>query len=107
MGEAAVYKSDIPYVIVQSARIDDVRTPEDLDLKLEMKADRVAAAVEADSSVATEAEGAVGVRRDDAKKRSIHPRDLAFFMVSSLAASNDKSVDGLDCATVEAWTYVD
>ncbi|KAL1528447.1 hypothetical protein AB1Y20_009793 [Prymnesium parvum] len=96
MGDAAVRASSLPYTIVHSARIDGF-AEEGLKPQVERREDGVASAAEA--------QGAVGVRRDDARGRRIHPRDLAAFLVSSLATSSNTPEDEqLDSQTVEVWT---
>ena len=102
-GEAAVRASGLPHVIVRSAAIDDVRAEEGLPVQSIADPDR-ADADALRASVAAgieEAEGAVGVRPDeDAKKRRIHPRDLASYLVGCL--SGDVAADSLSTASASS-----
>ena len=103
-GEALVRESDVPHVIVRSAAIDDARVEEGRDVQTVDDPDAAAAAAMEAAEGAADAQGAVGVRDDEAKKRRIHPRDLARFLVGCLEPSARGGESG---RVVEAWTSVD
>ena len=108
VGEEVVRASGVPFSIVRSAVIDDGRTEEGLAAQVEEEADtKLELAKAAGEEVG---EGSVGVRQDEAKRRRIHPRDLASYLVASLArsAEGDEAADATAGApaggTVEVWT---
>ena len=101
--EAALKEGGLPHAIVRSAAIDDLRGEEGLEvqtLDAEAEAKARIAAAEAAGDGMESAEGTVGAGDDEAKKRRIHPRDLASYLVSCLEPSGSDRV-------VDAWTYLE
>ena len=113
-GEEAVRDSKLPHVIVRSAAIDDAFTEEGLGVNVVADADRVDAdAVKAGVKKGAEgAKGAIGVgsanEADEEKRRRIHPRDLATYLVgclsgaASLSTIEQPSGGSSDVATLDA-----
>ena len=102
LGEASVRASGLDSLIVRSYALDDVLVAEG----------REPCVRGADNVEEAQAEGAVGVRDDEAKKRKINPRDLAAFLVASLAGASDPSAGKRSALAtpgraVEVWTYVE
>lgn len=96
-GEAFVAESGLPHVIVRSAAIDETRIEEGLDIERIDDPDAAAREKIAESGE----EGVVGVVDREAKKRRIHPRDLAKFLVDCLEPS---ALAKGDARVVEVWT---
>ena len=99
--ESTLRASELGHVIVRSAAIDDVRVDEGLPVRTSEQVVIAEQLVAAGGKAAEE--GAVGVRDDDAKKRRIHPRDLARFAVRCLV--DEPGADG-GSRTVEVHTFV-
>ena len=98
-GEEAVRGSDLEEsaVIVRSAAIDDVRGEEGLEVSAVADPDAAArAAVRAAVAVGAEdADGAVGTKADkEVKRRRIHPRDLAVYLVACLCGEAQAGSQG-------------
>jgi len=144
MAEASLRASSIPHLVIRSAAIDDLRVAEGLAVQVSQdvivaealsgSAQEVTTTIAQDAGDAgggagsgagvaedAAAAGAVGVRQDDAKKRRIHPRDLARYIAQRLGEAGG-APDGGEAAeredggalgscsgscTLEVWTCVE
>lgn len=102
-GEGFVRESGLPHAIVRSAAIDGLTVEEGLELNLIESPDEKQK--EAVKEGGEEAAGAVGVADKEARKRRIHPRDVAKLLVSCLEEQDGGAEEGSG-RVVEAWTYV-
>ena len=102
-GEALVRESGLPHVIVRSAAIDGLLVEDGLDVMSIDDPDAAAAGALAEGG--EEAAGAVGVADKEARKRRIHPRDVARQLVSCLAPSS--AAPRTSSRVVEVWTTTD
>ena len=98
--ESSLRASGLEHVIVRPSQMDDTRLEEGLPVQTSEEVNIAEALAEGGGEAA--AEGAVGVRDDAAKKRRIHPRDVASFAVGCL--SGEPPTGG--SRTVEVHTFV-
>jgi hypothetical protein len=127
-GEEMLRASSVPHVIVRSARIDDLRleeglevqTVEDSDVRAalrlgeeQQKAKAAEGGASGGGQAATDDDGsdeAIGVADKEARKRCIHPRDVAKFLVGCLeplGGAAAASADGAPSRTVDVWTTIE
>jgi len=131
LAEASLRSSSIPHLVIRSAAIDDLRVAEGLAVRVsedvivaEVLSGAAPQAIPEATSPSTGAQeasgaggsagvaenaaaaGAVGVRQDDAKRRRIHPRDLARYIAQVLgeeAAEAGGAPDGAEAAEQEEY----
>lgn len=97
LGEEAVRGSTVlSTVIVRSAALDDLRVDEGLPPTVQ----------ESDVARGGTDRAVDRDRETEARRRRIHPRDLASVLVASLAGRSPATSSDASSTTVDAWTFV-